>query len=309
MVKVSVITTFKNESKAIKEFLDSLLNQSRKPDEIVFCDGNSSDQTVEIIRQYNTHGIPLKLVSKSGGISVGRNAAIKAASFDIIACTDVGCRLLNDWLENIIRPFEENSKVYVVSGLFKPDPKTFFESVSSSLLLSDHDNLDLKNWLPSSRSIAFKKEAWKKVGGYPESIPFAGEDTLFDLNLKKAGFEFVLAKDAIVYWRPRKNIKEFFDQYKNYSFGDGLARTNTKNYFRKIYFYIILICLILTGIFSNTLILVTAMLIIILYWLRRSRHMWRKNLVITWLAYAPLIITTKDVADAIGFTKGYFGHE
>ena len=43
-----------------------------------------------------------------------------------------------------------------------------------------------ETFLPSGRSIAFKKSAWKEVGGYPENL-YTGEDTLFDLKLKEKG--------------------------------------------------------------------------------------------------------------------------
>ena len=58
-------------------------------------------------------------------------------------------------------------------------------------------------------SVAFRKSAWKDVGGYPEWLETA-EDTLFDLNLKKAGKKFVLAKDAVVRWGTRENAAERF---------------------------------------------------------------------------------------------------
>ncbi len=42
-------------------------------------------------------------------------------------------------------------------------------------------------YLPPGGSIAFKKELWAAVGGYPEWLTSTGEDTTFDLELKLQG--------------------------------------------------------------------------------------------------------------------------
>lgn len=51
-MRVSLIFTVLNEEKSVKNLLDSLLKQTRKPDEIVVVDGGSKDRTVEILKQY-----------------------------------------------------------------------------------------------------------------------------------------------------------------------------------------------------------------------------------------------------------------
>ena len=95
------------------------------------------------------------------------------------------------------------------------------------------ENLD--EFLPSARSIAFKKFAWDKVGGYPEQLTLTAEDTLFDLNLKKAGCKFAFAPKAVVYWRVRSNVKNLFRQYYLYSKGDGEAGIFTMRYLGLIF--------------------------------------------------------------------------
>ena len=48
-----------------------------------------------------------------------------------------------------------------------------------------------------SRSIAFKKEAWEQVNGYPEWLPYA-EDSYFYKKLREIGKKFFINKKAIV---------------------------------------------------------------------------------------------------------------
>ena len=51
MIKASIVTTVLNEEGTIEKFIQALLNQSVKPDEIVICDGGSTDSTVEKVKK------------------------------------------------------------------------------------------------------------------------------------------------------------------------------------------------------------------------------------------------------------------
>ena len=51
-MNVSVIATVYNERRNIERLLDSLAGQTRRPDEVVICDGGSDDGTVEVIQGY-----------------------------------------------------------------------------------------------------------------------------------------------------------------------------------------------------------------------------------------------------------------
>lgn len=227
--RISVIATVKNEAGPIGQLLDSLLAQRRQPDEIVIVDGGSSDRTVEVIRSYiEGKGMPIKLIVRQGcNISQGRNAAIRAATGEIIASTDAGVRLSPNWLEELARPFEEGGQCPdVVSGFFLPEPQTIFETAMGATVLPMLAEFDLRTrfrmLFPSSRSIAFKKGAWEKVGGYPEWLDYC-EDLLFDLRLQDEGFRFAFAPKAIAYFRPRSSLGAFFVQYYRYARGDGKA--------------------------------------------------------------------------------------
>lgn len=230
-MKVSVIVTVRNEQGSMADLLDSLCQQTRQPDEVVIVDGGSADHTVAIIRSYQDR-LPLKVIVREGcNISTGRNAAISAAGGEVIASTDAGVRLSPAWLENLVKPLEEPgpgrdraglSTPAVVSGFFEPDPHTAFEVAMGAAVLPRRPEIDPATFLPSSRSIAFLKTAWETVGGYPEWLDYC-EDLVFDLSLRRAGFSFVFAPDALVYFRPRSSLPAFFTQYYRYARGDGKA--------------------------------------------------------------------------------------
>jgi len=58
-MRVSVICTVLNEGESIRRLMDSLVAQSRQPDEIVIVDGGSRDNTVAVIQEYSDR-LPLR---------------------------------------------------------------------------------------------------------------------------------------------------------------------------------------------------------------------------------------------------------
>ena len=60
-LKISIAIPTLNEESSIDILLDSLLSQTFKADEIVICDGGSSDKTLEIITKYSTKNTKIKL--------------------------------------------------------------------------------------------------------------------------------------------------------------------------------------------------------------------------------------------------------
>jgi glycosyltransferase involved in cell wall biosynthesis len=219
---VSVVVTVRNEASAIHGLLDSLRTQTVPPSEVVIVDGGSADGTVERIESYRPP-LPLKLLIREGAnISQGRNEAIKAAKGQIIVSTDAGVRLVPNWLEELTLPLQEDASLDVVSGFFLPAPQTVFERAMGATVLPLESDVDPKRFLPSSRSVAFRREAWQKVGGYPEWLDFC-EDLVFDFALLRAGCKFHFAPRAVAYFRPRGSLRAFGRQYYQYARGDGKA--------------------------------------------------------------------------------------
>src|SRR5262249_42544288 len=110
-----------------------------------------------------------------------------------------------------------------------------------------------ETFLPSSRSVAFRKSAWEGVGGYPEWLDYC-EDLIFDLRLKvycarqpQPHSNFVFVPDAIANFRPRGSLGAFFRQYYQYARGDGKADLWLKRHAIRYATYIIAIVILLAA--------------------------------------------------------------
>ncbi len=241
---ISLIATVLNEGDNIRQLFESIKVQTRLPDEIVIVDGGSQDNTVAIIKSYATD-LPLRLLVEPGcNISQGRNRAICAARGDIIAVTDAGLRLSETWLAEISAPLLRDADLTVVGGFFQADPQTAFEVALGATTLPLEREIDSATFLPSSRSIAFRKAAAEKIGLYPEWLDFC-EDLIFDLRLRRVGGAFAFAPAALVYFRPRRNLRQFYRQYYLYARGDGKAHLWPKRHFIRYFTYLVLLPAIL----------------------------------------------------------------
>jgi glycosyltransferase involved in cell wall biosynthesis len=224
--RVSVICTVLNEAAAIEDLVRSLSDQTRRPNEVIIADGGSTDGTLQALERFQQREagrLSLTVLRTPGAnIAQGRNRAIAASGGDVIAVVDAGVRMGADWLDHLVRPFEEDSPPDVVSGFFRADPRSPFETALGAVTLPRLDDLDPDTFNPSSRSVAFRREAWQRVGGYPEWLDYC-EDLAFDLALRDAGCRFVFAPEALVHFRPRQTVGAFYRQYYRYARGDGKA--------------------------------------------------------------------------------------
>lgn len=221
---VSVIVTVYNEGPAVEELLASLARQTRPPDEVVIVDGGSQDDTLQRLQAAAERAPwPLCVLERPGAnISQGRNAAVQAARGPLIAGTDAGVRLDPGWLKALLEPFEAPDPPDVVAGFFVPDARSTFEVALAATTLPAERDVRPERFLPSSRSIAYRKAAWEAVGGYPEWLDYC-EDLIFDLRLRDRGYRFVFVPGACVHFQPRRSLPSFFRQYYRYARGDGKA--------------------------------------------------------------------------------------
>jgi len=305
--KISFIATIFNETDTIENFLESIFNQTKQPDEIIIVDAGSIDGTIEktkqIIKNYPDKKIKL-IIKKGVNRSQGRNIAIEKAKYEIIAVSDAGCRLDKNWLFFLSQPFK-NPSCSVAAGNYAPLAKTSFQKCLAAFTCAD---LNKKTgFLPSSRSIAFKKTAWHKVNGYPKNLNYA-EDLVFDQKLKKAGFNFCFAPKAVVFWPQRKTPQEAFRQFFHYAYGDGRVFFSPYQYHSRqitLLFlrYLLGLILLLMGLtnpvyFGVLVFLLTAYLIYAI--LKTIPRLNKKSALI----YAPFIQILSDLAVISGALKG-----
>jgi glycosyltransferase involved in cell wall biosynthesis len=238
MQPVSVIATVLNEAQDIPRLIESLFRQSPAAAEIVLVDGGSTDGTWEWLNKAAQEHPALRPIRDEtcslkftpGPVSKGRNVAIAAASSQLIACADAGCTYAPDWLAQLTAPLQNGAAKYALGGAcLDPRDATVWD-LASAPFLGVKLSLTAKTKSCTARSMAFTKDLWQRIGGFPETV-LLGDDTHFDLQARQLTQPaFVLGAKAI--YRPQNGFLSACRQLARYSISDGILGVRPVRLFR-----------------------------------------------------------------------------
>lgn len=214
-MKISVVIIAHNEEVYIERCIASVLDQTRKADEIILVAHNCTDRTIEIAKKY-----PIAIVTcfEDGGPIISRARGIENATGDIICCTDGDCWVDKEWIENITKPFIKNDTVSIVAGYTKIENNLFwkFSCWWQFIIARKIFNLKAHRFAWGS-NFAVRKSAYEKSGGLLPFISihkelnlnYPAEDLYISLALQKIGHIY-FAIDAYVftYMPPEKTSIE-----------------------------------------------------------------------------------------------------
>ena len=94
-VKISIITVCRNAGWVIEQTIKSVLEQEYKNIEYIIVDGNSQDETMDIVRRYAEEG-KIKYISEPDqGIYDAMNKGIRMATGDYLQFLNAGDALIN----------------------------------------------------------------------------------------------------------------------------------------------------------------------------------------------------------------------
>lgn len=185
---VSVIITCFNYGNFVGEAIESCLNQTRKPDEIIVIDDGSTDDTQSVLSRYD--GIQVITQGANQGVAAARNTGIARATGAFIVCLDGDDRLDAGYIEACLPDIDRDRSlgvVYTGLSLYHPDgsltsndwpPAFSWESQATP-------HTPPSNCIPSAAM--FRKTMWERAGGYKQ-VYAPGEDAEFWTRGLSVGF-------------------------------------------------------------------------------------------------------------------------
>lgn len=165
---VTIVIPAYNEECYIGKCLDSCIDQTSAPEEIIVVSNRSTDNTAAIVRRYQAQHphIDIQLLEQNEhqGIAPTRNHGFDHARSDIIARTDADSVIARDWVATIRRRFEDPA-VDAASGPigFHDMPlRGFLFWVDSTLRGKVHRYARNERFLIGA-NMAIRAQAWKSV--------------------------------------------------------------------------------------------------------------------------------------------------
>lgn len=118
MKTLSLVVPYYNEEKNLESCIHSILCQSEPPDEVIFVDNNSSDNSPLIVGDHlPSFKFPVRNVTEDPqGIPFVRNRGVRESASEIVAFLDGDCIAPEDYVESLLRGFEQ--KVHAVIGRY-----------------------------------------------------------------------------------------------------------------------------------------------------------------------------------------------
>ena len=183
--RFSIIIPAHNEEKFIGSTLQSLVDQTLLPEQIVVVNDNSNDATYEIINTFEKkHGFIKQITVKSSTKHEPGSKVIKAfqkgflslhPDYDIICKFDADLIFPQDYLEKLAIHYAENPKIGMAAGFcyIKKENQWQLENLTNK----DHIRGALKS---------YRKECFEQIDGL---VPEMGWDTIDEIKASYHGWE------------------------------------------------------------------------------------------------------------------------
>ena len=185
---ISIVVIGRNEEKNIARCLESCLAADWDNKEIIYCDSESTDRTVEIARPYPVRVIVHK--NERRNPSIGRNVGLRAASGDYVYFIDADMVLESEFLKAAFPVLVSQPEIACVVGRRL---ETRLDNLLERLVDSSYGNYAEPGEVdsPSGGGGLFKRKAVLEAGGYFERFN-CSEEPILGQELRKLGYKIVL---------------------------------------------------------------------------------------------------------------------
>lgn len=218
---ISIIIPIRNEEQYIHECIESIINfdYPKKFIEVLFVDGVSDDNTVNIIESYIEKYPYIKVLkNKKKIVPISMNIGIKAATGDYICRLDAHAKYPLNYLSKLLlwsQKLDADNVGAVCITSVKNDT-----NIAKAIQFVMSDKFGVGNSLfrvgvkePLEVDTVpfgfYKKEVFENIGLYDERLVRA-QDLEFNKRLKNENGKIYLIPDVECTYYPRENYKDFF---------------------------------------------------------------------------------------------------
>ncbi|MEO6803933.1 MAG: glycosyltransferase [Granulicella sp.] len=239
---ISVVIPVRCELAGLSLLLPELMNQDYPAHrwEIIVADGESTDRTPELVRQFAQNAsIPIRLLRNKGiRSSAGRNVGILAAQGDIIVFIDGHCRVPSrSLLSKTAQIFRETgadclcrpqplggSPAHPMSGYIAEIRRSTFGHGRGSMIY----NVDFAGFVdPRSSGASYRRSVFEQIGLYDECFD-ACEDVELNARVAQYGMQAYTDPSLAIEYQARNSFFALAKQMMRY--GRGRLRLARKHH-------------------------------------------------------------------------------
>jgi GT2 family glycosyltransferase len=142
---------------------------------------------------------------------------MSAAISEIVAFADDDCVVTEDWLRHLVPPIDRARGIIGCGGRVLPTAQDWISRYYAYYRVLEPPPSLL--YLVTA-NCAYERNAALAVGGFDSAIPTpGGEDVALSIRLRRAGWQFAFAPDALVLHEFRPDIVDFARTFCNYGRG------------------------------------------------------------------------------------------
>ncbi len=229
-IPVSVIVCAKNEEENVKKLIPLLLNQAYPSFEIVLINDASSDNTLEVFKEYSKHHFNIKIVDVVnneafwGNKKYALTLGIKAAKNEFLLFTDADCYPNSErWISEMTACFSKTKTIVLGYGAYKKTKNSLLNKLirfETSLTAIQYFGWAKSGnpYMGVGRNMAYKREEFFKTNGFINHIKIrSGDDDLFineAANSKNTSICF--SPESFTYSEPKKSFREWLRQKRRH---------------------------------------------------------------------------------------------
>jgi len=220
---VSIIVPAYNAGEGIRPLLDSLqlLDYPKELLQIIVVDNGSTDNTMDIIRQYPVTVAEEKTIRSS---YAARNKGLGLAMHEILAFTDADCVVASDWVHTGVKALGNADLVGGRIAFFYSQKPTAAELFDSLHHMQNEDLIKIHGG-SATANLFTRASVFKAVGPFREDVR-SGGDMMWTRKAATSGFRLVYAPEVVVH-HPTRKLGELLG--KAFRLGTGTYRIEKVN--------------------------------------------------------------------------------
>jgi len=208
----SIVIRAYNEEKYIGRLLEGIQQQTIKDVEILLVDSGSTDGTVSISESFGARVVRIPSSEFTFGRSL--NLGIQEATGELIVIASAHVYpVYPDWLESLLRPFEDKNVALTYGKQRGPDSAKFSEQQ-----IYQHWYPDISQWhqataFCNNANAAIRKNLWQ-LNPYDETLTGL-EDLAWGKWAKEQGYAIAYMAEAEIIHVHNETPKGIFNRYRS----------------------------------------------------------------------------------------------